>query len=147
MPVFADNKKARFNYQIIESIQAGMILSGGEVKSVRASKVSFTNAYVLFLNNKPILRGLHIAPYGFSDNRDYNPERDRELLLSAQEIKQLQNNIQLMIKNNMVTRKDLRFYLNSFCGDLGVLSSLLLFCPAGRSASYRGVRQLSTRNW
>ena len=111
MPVFADNKKARFNYEIIESIQAGIILSGGEVKSVRASKVSFTNAYVLFLDNKPVLRGLHISPYGFSDNRDYNPERDRELLLNSQEIKQLQNKIDqkslTMVPLNLHSKKGL----------------------------------------
>jgi SsrA-binding protein len=93
MPVFADNKKARFNYEILETFEAGMILSGPEVKSIRASRVSFTNAYILILGDKPVLRGLHISPYGFADNRDYNPEKDRYLLLNAIEIKKIKDKI------------------------------------------------------
>lgn len=91
MPVFADNKKARFNYEIIEQFECGLVLSGGEVKSVRAGKVSFTNSYVIFENERPFVRGMHIAPYGFSDNRDYQPDCDRSLLLKSHEIKKLKD--------------------------------------------------------
>jgi len=91
MPVFADNKKARFNYEIVEEFQAGIVLTGPEVKSVRAGKVSFTNAYVTFVSNKIVIRGMHINPYNFADNKDYNPDSDRVLLLNSHELKKLKD--------------------------------------------------------
>ncbi len=93
MSVFAQNKKAHFNYEILERLEAGIVLSGAEVKSIRAGKVSFTNTFVTFIENKPILKNLHISAYNFAENTAYNPDADRLLLLKASEVKRLQNQI------------------------------------------------------
>ncbi len=82
----APNKKARHLYELSDFLEAGISLTGPEVKSLRAGKVSFMDSYVDFKNGEAFLVGLHIAPY---DNATYvvqNPTRDRKLLLHAREI-------------------------------------------------------------
>ncbi len=82
----APNKKARHLYELSDFLEAGISLTGPEVKSLRAGKVSFMDSYVDFKNGEAFVVGLHIAPY---DNATYvpqNPTRDRKLLLHAREI-------------------------------------------------------------
>ncbi len=82
----APNKKARHLYELSDFMEAGISLTGPEVKSLRAGKVSFMDSYVDFKNGEAFLIGLHIAPY---DNATYvvqNPTRERKLLLHAREI-------------------------------------------------------------
>ena len=80
------NKKAYFNYEILDKYVAGIQLFGTEVKSIRASKVSFTDAYCLFINNELWLRGIHIAEYAFGSYNNHVPKRDRKLLLNKKEL-------------------------------------------------------------
>ena len=84
------NKKAFFNYEIIEKYTAGIQLYGTEVKSIRNSKVSFTDAYCLFINNDLWLRGIHISEYAFGSYNNHVPKRDRKLLLNKKELIKIQ---------------------------------------------------------
>lgn len=86
----ANNRRARFDFDIDETVEAGMILEGQEVKSCRAGHVNLAGAYVSFLGGKPILKRAKISPYAFASPVDYDPERDRPLLLSKQELKRLE---------------------------------------------------------
>ena len=80
------NKKAFFNYEILDKYIAGIQLYGTEVKSIRASKVSFTDAYCLFINGELWLRGIHISEYAFGSYNNHVPKRDRKLLLNKKEL-------------------------------------------------------------
>src|SRR3989344_5257032 len=90
MKVVARNKRARFDYEILEELEAGMILTGQEVKSVRAGNADLKGAYVSFLGGKPILKNSTIQPYKYASNlAGYDPGRDRELLLKKSELERL----------------------------------------------------------
>ncbi len=87
MPQFADNKKAHFNYEILEKLEAGLVLTGAEVKSVKAAQVSLKEAFVTFNNNDAYLTNAHIAQYPHAGpNPDYDPTHSRKLLLHRKEI-------------------------------------------------------------
>jgi SsrA-binding protein len=88
-PALAHNKKARHYYELLEFIEAGLLLTGSEVKSIRAGKVSFNDAYVSFRRTEAFLLGLHIAPYANAGYAQHQPERERKLLLHAREIETL----------------------------------------------------------
>ena len=86
--VVSDNKKARFNYEFIEKIEAGIILSGNEVKSIRASKIQLGDAYARIINEECWLLNCHISPYTQAHKVEkINPTRDRKLLLHKKQIK------------------------------------------------------------
>jgi len=87
------NKKAFFNYEILDKYTAGIQLYGTEVKSIRASKISFTDAYCLFINNELWLRGIHIAEYKFGSYNNHTPKRDRKLLLNKKELDKIQKKV------------------------------------------------------
>ena len=90
--VVAQNRRARYDYDIVDTVEAGIVLSGQEAKSCRMGNVNLSGAYVLFIKNKPILRSATIALYRFSSNAsDYNPSRDRELLMSKREVERMQS--------------------------------------------------------
>lgn len=84
------NKKATFSFEILETFEAGMVLSGPEVKSIRAGQVSFAGSHVSLNQNQPILLGLNITPYEYARDRQINPKRPRLLLLHQKEINRLQ---------------------------------------------------------
>lgn len=87
MKVVASNKRARFDYEILEEIEAGIILTGQEVKSCRQGHVHLSGAYVSLLSGKPVLKNATIDPYCYaSDLHAYDKQRDRELLLKSREI-------------------------------------------------------------
>ncbi|MBI3332064.1 SsrA-binding protein SmpB [Candidatus Peregrinibacteria bacterium] len=95
MKVVADHRRARFDYEIRETVEAGLILSGQEVKACRAGQVNLAGAYVTFLQGNPILKKMKISPYKFASGLDdYDPERDRPLLLKQHERKKLQNAVE-----------------------------------------------------
>lgn len=83
------NKKARHLYDLSDFLEAGIELSGPEVKSIRAGKVNFIDSYVDFRNNEAWLYSLHIAPYENAGYAPQNPDRARRLLLHAKEIRRL----------------------------------------------------------
>ncbi|MFA6105280.1 MAG: SsrA-binding protein SmpB [Patescibacteria group bacterium] len=90
MTNFAENKKARFDYEILDTYQAGISLTGQEVKSVRAGQISLTGTFITFHNGKAILTNAHISPYKFAGPLpDYEPTRSRTLLLHKREINYL----------------------------------------------------------
>ncbi len=91
MKTVAQNRRARFEYAISETLLAGMLLSGPEVKSCRAGHVDLSGAYVSFLGSAPVLKHLTIAPYRFALPDAFDPKRDRTLLLSKREIERLQS--------------------------------------------------------
>jgi len=84
------NKRAYFDYEILEKLEAGMVLSGHEVKSVRANKMSLAGSYVVLRENEAYLINATIAPYQPQNNpKNYEPTRSRKLLLHNSEIKYL----------------------------------------------------------
>ena len=85
--VIAQNKKARHLYHLAEFAEAGIALTGPEVKSLRAGQVNFRDSYVEFRAGEAWLVGLHIAPYNNAGYAEQNPDRDRKLLLHAGEIR------------------------------------------------------------
>ena len=95
MEIVSTNKKARFNYEIIEKIEAGISLKGTEVKSVRNKNVSIGESYAQIKGNEVFLHNLHISPYEQGNRENHDPIRVRKLLLHKQEIKKLVSKIQL----------------------------------------------------
>ncbi len=81
-----DNKKARFNYEIISTYEAGLSLTGGEVKSIRAKEVEFKDSYISFRGNEAFWQNAHIAVYKASSYNQHEPERLRKLLLNRAEL-------------------------------------------------------------
>ena len=85
MTTFANNTKARFDYEILETFEAGIMLTGPEAKSCRMGRVSLAGAYVSFRGDVPILRHATIAVYPFAASVPHESERDRVLLLKKKE--------------------------------------------------------------
>ena len=90
MKVFAENKKAYFNYQILEKFEAGIVLLGHEVKSIKSGRISLAGSYVVFKDEEAYLLNTNIPPYQPKNVPvDYDPNRLRKLLLKKSEIKYL----------------------------------------------------------
>ena len=87
--VVAKNRKARFNYEILETYEVGIELKGTEVKSVRASKVNLTEGFISIDNGEAFLKQVHISPYEQGNIFNVDPVRVRKLLLHKREIKKL----------------------------------------------------------
>lgn len=87
--VVARNKKARFEYFIEDKFEAGLVLVGTEVKSLRAGKVSLKDSYGSVRDGEVFLVGAHITPYSHGTHVNHKPERERKLLLHKREIKKL----------------------------------------------------------
>jgi SsrA-binding protein len=88
-PVVARNSKARHDYHILETWEAGIVLSGTEIKSVRAGKVSLAEAYGTVRHGEVWLEGMTIAPYDSGGYVNHEPRRTRKLLLHVREIRRL----------------------------------------------------------
>lgn len=87
--VVARNRKARHEYEILDTYEAGLALKGPEVKSLRAGGVSFQDAFARVDNGEVWLHNLHISPYEQANRFNVDPVRPRRLLLNSQEIRQL----------------------------------------------------------
>ena len=88
--VVADNRQARFRYEILETYEAGIELKGTEVKSIRDSKVNLRDGYALIRSGEAWLLNVHVSPYErSSDYFNHDPRRTRRLLLHKQEIRKL----------------------------------------------------------
>jgi len=88
------NKKARRDYHIEETLEAGIVLRGSEVKSLRDGKGNLTDAYARELNGEVWLSGLHISPYSHTRMEEQDPIRERKLLLHTREIRKIAIKIQ-----------------------------------------------------
>lgn len=89
-PVFAENRKARHDYTVLETIECGMVLSGTEVKSIRHGSVSLAGSYGAVLKGELWLLGADIATYRFGNRFNHEPKSQRKLLVHAKEIRELQ---------------------------------------------------------
>lgn len=87
--IVASNRKARHEYEILETFEAGLVLKGPEVKSLRDGKVSFQDAYARLESGEVWLHSLHISPYVQANRFNEDPLRPRKLLLTRQEIRKL----------------------------------------------------------
>jgi SsrA-binding protein len=85
----ATNRRARHEYEILETVEAGLVLRGTEVKSLRAGQVNFKDSYATIRNDEGWLVGCHISPYSHGTDANHDPERDRKLLLHRRELTRL----------------------------------------------------------
>ena len=88
-PVFAENRKARHDYTVLETIECGIVLSGTEVKSVRHGEVSLAGAYGAVLKGELWLLGADIAAYKFGNRFNHEPKSQWKLLVHAKEVREL----------------------------------------------------------
>ena len=87
------NRKAYFEYYIESKYIAGMVLTGTEIKSIRASKASFNDSYCIFNDGELYVKSLHIAEYNLGTHYNHEPLRERKLLLQKKELRKLENKI------------------------------------------------------
>jgi SsrA-binding protein len=85
----AANRRARHDFEILETFEAGLVLAGTEVKAIRSGKVQLKDSYVDFRNGQAFLVGAHISPYSHGNRENHEPERPRRLLLKRREIDKL----------------------------------------------------------
>ena len=92
--VLQTNKKAFFNYEVLEDLESGISLEGTEVKSLRSGRFSFTDSYVKIQNGELWLIGFTIQPYDKGSIFNHEPDRNRRLLVHKQEIKRLRRKVE-----------------------------------------------------
>ncbi len=102
------NKRATFDYEIIEEYVAGVVLVGTEIKSIRLGKASLVDSYCYFDRNELWIRGVNIAEYAWGTCNNHVPRRDRKLLLNRKELNKLQSALQ----DKGLTVAGLRMFLN-----------------------------------
>ena len=88
------NKRATFDYEILEEFIAGVVLVGTEIKSIRAGKASLTDSYCYFQDGELWIRGVNISEYDWGTCNNHVPRRDRKLLLQRKELNKLQRQLQ-----------------------------------------------------
>ena len=88
-PIQIKNKKASFEYFFVETLTAGIVLTGTEIKSIRQGKASLVDTYCLIINGEMWLRGMSISPYFYGSFANHEMKRDRKLLLNRREIYKL----------------------------------------------------------
>ena len=108
MKIIVSNRKARHEYSIIETVEAGIALTGTEVKSLREGRANLTDGYADLDGGEVILRGLHISPYSHTSQTDLNPRRDRKLLLRKVQIRRLIGKV----REKGLTLVPLKLYFN-----------------------------------
>ena len=91
--VVAQNKKARHDYSIVDTIEAGIVLTGTEIKSVRAARIQLKDGYAQIKNGEAWLINVHIAPFEQGNIWNQDPDRTRKLLLKKKQITKLQNDL------------------------------------------------------
>lgn len=84
-----ENRKARFHYEILDTLECGIVLKGTEVKSLRARQFSFNDSYIRITKGELFLVGFHISPYKFGTHENHEAERIRKLLAHKKEIEKL----------------------------------------------------------
>ncbi|UCC81133.1 MAG: SsrA-binding protein SmpB [Candidatus Zixiibacteriota bacterium] len=104
--IVATNRKARRDYEVLQTVEAGLSLLGSEVKSLRAGKANLKDAYAIARGNEIFLLNMHISPYDKTGYSGHDPERQRKLLLHAREIGKLIN----MVDEKGMTLIPLRLY-------------------------------------
>ncbi|MBW2108714.1 MAG: SsrA-binding protein SmpB, partial [Deltaproteobacteria bacterium] len=87
--IICQNRKARYDYHIMDTLEVGMVLLGTEVKSLRLGRANLKDSYARIKNGEVFLHNMHISPYPFAARGNHDPLRPRKLLLHRQEIKRL----------------------------------------------------------
>ncbi len=121
----ATNKEAYHNYFILDTYEAGIQLTGTEVKSARAGRVNLKDAYALVRDGEAWLLNAHISPYSHGNRENHDPDRDRRLLLHKKEIIRLQSKIQE--KGLTVVPTKLYFKGNLIKCELGIAKGKKLY--------------------
>ena len=88
-PTLAENRKARHDYTVLDTVECGMVLSGTEVKSIRRGGISLAGSYAAVLKGELWLVGADISAYEFGNRFNHDPKRDRKLLVHAKEVRDL----------------------------------------------------------
>lgn len=107
--LISSNKRAFHEYHIEERLEAGLVLVGTEVKSLRAGKANMSDSFVLIRNGEAWLHNLHISQYDFGNRQNHEPERERKLLLHTKEI----NRLHARIRQDGCTAVPLRLYFKN----------------------------------
>ena len=107
--VVAQNKKARHDYSIVDTIEAGIVLTGTEIKSVRAARIQLKDGHAQIKNGEAWLINVHIAPFEQGNIWNQDPDRTRKLLLKKKQITKLQNDL----KGTGMTLVPLKIYLKN----------------------------------
>jgi len=102
------NKKAYFKYEVLDTYITGVMLQGTEIKSIRDSKISFTDAYCFFVDDELFLKSFHISEYKEGTYNNHEPKRDRKLLLTKRELRKLKDNV----KEGGLTIVPLKIFIN-----------------------------------
>ncbi len=92
-PIHIVNRSASFEYELLQQFEAGMVLTGSEIKSIRVGKVNISDAYCVFQSGKLVVRNLHISTYKEASYLNHEPLRDRILLLNKQELRKLEHRV------------------------------------------------------
>ena len=93
MKIIQKNKKAYFDYEILDEYKAGIMLTGPEIKSIRKGNINLKGAYVSIEKGEASLKSMHISRYKYDSNKDYDPFRVRKLLLKESEIHKITNHL------------------------------------------------------
>lgn len=102
------NRRATFDYEIIDTYTAGIVLTGTEIKSIRASKASLVDTFCYFADNELWVKNMHIAEYFYGSYNNHAARRDRKLLLTVKELRKLASDA----KNPGFTIVPLRLFIN-----------------------------------
>ncbi len=112
LKIIAQNKKARHEYYILETLEAGIVLKGTEIKSIRQHKVSLQDAYCTIKKDELFIIGMHVAKYKQGNIFNHDERRTRKLLLHKQEIRRLKNKL----KGESLTIIPTKIYIsNGYC--------------------------------
>ena len=107
--IITENRKARHDYHIIETFEAGMVLMGSEVKSIRDKQIQLKDSYVTFKGDEAFLQNVHIAEYKASSYNNHAPERYRKLLMHKSEL----NKIYVAMREKGLTCIPLKVYFKN----------------------------------
>jgi SsrA-binding protein len=88
------NKKASFEFFLLEKFICGLVLTGTEIKSVRSGKVSLNEAYCAFIDDELFVRNMNISEYEYGTYNNHEPKRDRKLLLTRRELRKLKSKLE-----------------------------------------------------
>ena len=103
------NRRASFDYEFLETFQAGIVLSGSEIKSIRAGKASLVDGFCYFSNGELYVKNMHVAEYHWASAwGGHDPKRDRKLLLTRKELRRLQR----AVKEKGLTIVAVKLYIN-----------------------------------
>lgn len=102
------NRRASFDYEFIETFTAGIVLTGTEIKSIRAGKASLVDGFCYFSNGELYVKNMHVAEYHWGSWGRHDPRRDRKLLLTGKEL----NRLQRAVKEKGLTIVAVRLYIS-----------------------------------